>query len=122
MPVAALVDDYVYGYHHRSFPVTRRGVLLGWVGTEQVSKLDRSEWSATPVERITLPYTAEDVVGAETDALAALDKIHRGARSLWIVTDGRLVGVPALRDMLEPLAVRLQLGRHGSGRCTMPWS
>jgi len=116
LPVAALIEDFVYRFHHRTFPVTRRGVLAGSVGTEQAAKIDRSAWPTTPVERIMAPCEADDVVGPEADALAALAQMRRSGRSrLWVVREGRLVGVLSLRDMLELLAAKLELERDRGG-------
>jgi len=113
--IAAFIDDFVYRHHHRSFPVTRQGLLAGCVGTEQAAKIDRSAWSTTPVERIMAPCGPEDVVGPKADALAALAQMRRSGRSrLWVVEEGRLVGVLSLHDMLELLAVKLEL--EGAGR------
>ncbi len=114
LPVAAFIEDYVYRRHHRSFPVARRGLLVGCVGTEQAAKLDRAAWPSTPVERIMAPCDADDVVSPETDALAALAQMRRGGRSrLWVVKEGRLVGVLSLHDMLELLAAKLELESGG---------
>jgi Zn-dependent protease len=108
--IAAFIEDFVYRYHHRSFPVARRGVLAGAVGTEQAAKIDRSAWPTTPVERIAVPCKAEDVVGPQADALGALAQMRRSGRSrLWVVEQGRLVGVLSLRDMLELLAAKIEL-------------
>ena len=115
--VAAFIEDFVYRHHHRSFPVTRRGVLAGSVGTEQAAKIDRSAWTTTPVERILVPCEAADVIGPEVDALAALAQMRRGGRRrLWVIEEGRLVGVLSLPDLLELLSAKLELeGDRGGG-------
>ncbi len=126
LSIAAFVEDFVYRHHHRSFPVTRQGLLAGCVGTEQAAKIDRTAWATTPVERIMAPCGPEDVVGPDADAVAALAQMRRSGRSrLWVVEEGRLVGVLSLHDMLELLSAKLELehGRGGGGRqrSGMPW-
>lgn len=115
--IAAFVDDFVYRHHHRTFPVTRQGVLMGSVATEQAAQVDRGLWGVTPVERIMLRCTADDLIDPQADALAALTRMRRTGRSrLWVVANERLVGVLSLSDMLEVLSARLELeGAGGSG-------
>ena len=112
IPISALIDDFVYRHHHRSFPVTRHGLLVGCVGTEQAARIDRSAWATTPIERIMMPCGAADVVASDVEALGALAQMRRSGRSrLWVVDHGRLVGVLSLHDMLELLTAMLELGR-----------
>lgn len=109
--VASFIEDYVYRYHHRSFPVARQGVLAGCVGTEQAAKMDRSLWPTVPVEQIMVTCKTEDIVSPDADAHAALLQMGRSGRSrLWVVKEGRLVGVLSLSDMLELLSAKLELG------------
>lgn len=109
--VADFVEHFVYRHHHRTFPVTQQGLLVGSVGTEEAAKVDRSAWPTTPVAEIVAPCQPDDVVEPQADALAALGRMRRGGRSrLWVVDDGRLVGVLSLRDMLELLSAKLELG------------
>jgi len=119
LSIAAFIEDFVYRRHHRSFPVTRQGMLVGCVGTEQAAKVDRSAWPITSVERIMVSCGTDDVVTPDADALAALGQMRRTGRSrLWVVQDGSLVGVLSLRDMLELLSARLELegkSPHRSG-------
>ncbi|HVJ55857.1 MAG TPA: site-2 protease family protein [Aliidongia sp.] len=115
LPVAALIDDFVYRHHHRTFPVTKDGHLVGSVGTEQAASLDRAAWAATAIDSIMSPCAEADLVAPETDAVTALAGMKRSGRSrLWVVDRGRLVGILSLRDMLEFLSVKLELesGTH----------
>jgi Zn-dependent protease/predicted transcriptional regulator len=113
--VAEFVEDYVYRHHHRIFPVVRQGVLVGQVGTRQAAALERARWAATAVAGIMLPIAAEDRIAAGADALDALGRMQRAGRSrLFVVAGERLVGVVTLRDLMELLSARLELGA-GSG-------
>lgn len=108
--IADFIEDFVYRHHHRTFPVTRDGALLGTVGTEHAAEVDRGLWAVTPVARIMQPCTADDMVDPQTDALAALTRMRRSGRSrLWVVANDRLIGVLSLSDMLEVLSARLEL-------------
>jgi len=108
--IAEFIESYVYRYHHRVFPVTRHGALLGQVGTRQAATVDRALWPKTTVAEIMLPVAADDVVAPELDALAALSRMQRTGRGrFFVVEDGALRGVLTLRDLLEVLSTRLEL-------------
>jgi Zn-dependent protease len=62
LPVARFIEDYLYRYHHREFPVACDGVLLGRIGTRQVAALGRDLWPYTAVSAAALGCTAEDTI------------------------------------------------------------
>ncbi len=108
--IATFIEDFVYSYHHRCFPVTSNGFLIGSVGTEQAAKIDREAWTTTRVEQVMIRQQLEDVVAPAADALAALAQMRRSGKSrLWVVEQGRLVGILSLRDLMELLSTKLQL-------------
>jgi len=115
--VESFIEDFVYRYHHRVFPVTRDGAFLGCVGTEQAATIAREAWPTTLIAWIMQPCAAEDTISPGKDAIAALAQMRRAGRTrLWVVEGGRLVGVLSLRDMLELLSTKLEL--EGNGRAS----
>lgn len=120
LPISRFIDDYVYRYHHRVFPVAHAGVLLGRIGTKQVAELDRCLWPQTEVSAVALACTPEDVVAPRATALEAITKMSGSARSpLFVVRTGRLIGVVSRRDLMELLSIKLELG---GGRNSRPAS
>jgi Zn-dependent protease len=110
LTVAEFIDDYVYLYHHRWFPVVWRGRVVGAVDTRRAAGLDRAAWHATPVGEIMLPFAPEHAVAPETNLLAALGQMQRGGLArLMVVRGGRLVGILSARDVLAALAVRREM-------------
>jgi predicted transcriptional regulator len=108
--VEDLVENYIYKYHFKTFPVASDAQLIGCVRLEQVSKLPRSEWAGRTVRDLMQPCVAETTVGPHDDAVSALSKMNRTQASRLLVVDqGRLVGVLALRDLLRFLSLKLQL-------------
>jgi Zn-dependent protease len=109
--IAAFINDFVYRHHHRMFPVTREGTLVGCVGIEQAATVDRAAWPVTAVGQIMVACGVDEIIGPDADALVALAQMRRAGRTrLWVVQQGRLIGVLSLRDMLDLLSVRLALG------------
>ncbi len=115
-----LVENYVYRYHHKTFPVVRDGRLLGCISTAQLRNMDRAEWDRRTVADIMEACSADNVVTPDTDALEALTKMQRTGRSrLLIARGGQLIGILSLRDLLHFLTLRLELDDRvapGSGQ------
>ncbi len=114
VPLSAFVEDYVYAYHYDLFPVTEDGRLAGCVSIHDVKKVPQEAWERTALSAILQPCTEENSISVKSDALHALAQMRRTGNSrLMVVDEGRLVGVIALKDMLELIALRIDLEGMG---------
>ena len=106
-----LVEDYVYKYHFKLFPVVEDGNrLIGCITTKDVKGVPREEWGRKEVGEIAERCTSENTIDPETDSTEALSIMSRnGASRLMVVEGGRLVGVIALKDMLKFLSLKVEL-------------
>ncbi len=110
LSIARFVEEYVYRYHHRQFPVTRNGMLIGSISTRQVAAIDRGRWPETAIATMTVACTPADTIAPEAAALEAITQMSGSGRSwLFVVRDGRLVGVISHRDLMELISVKLEL-------------
>ncbi len=109
--VKDLVDDYVYKYHHKMFPIVEdSGQLVGCVTTRQVNDVPRQDWEKKHVGDISQPCSEENVVDPQTDAMKALSIMTRtGASRLLVATGNKLVGILALKDMLKFLSLKVEM-------------
>ena len=116
LSVAEFVEDYVYRFHHREFPVAQGGMLIGRIGTKEAAALDRGRWAATAVGAVMAPRTAADTIAPEAAAIEAMTRMAGfGHSRLFVVRDGRLVGVVAQRDVMELLSAKAELtGERGA--------
>jgi Zn-dependent protease/CBS domain-containing protein len=104
------VEDYVYRYHHRAFPVTSNGHLEGIITTRALANLPRSEWSEHSVGEVMSSNLKAVTIPADADALDALKKMRRHGFSRLLVTDrGELLGIVSLKDLLRFLDLKLEL-------------
>lgn len=109
--IRGLVDDYVYRYHHKMFPVTRNGDLVGCVTTRQIKDVPREEWERRTVGEIAEQCSDQNTIGSEADAMQALSRMQRSRASrLMVVDDGHLRGVFSLKDAMELMATKVELG------------
>lgn len=112
-----LVEGYFYRYHHRMFPVVEEdGLLVGCVNTQDLKVVPREEWYRHTAGEIAEQCGGNNTVTPETDAVEALGRMTRGGQSrLLVAREGRLLGVVTLKDLLNFLAIKLDL-ESGSGQ------
>lgn len=106
-----LIEDYIYRYHFKMFPVVEQGRLLGSVGVEQVKAVDREAWAHTRVGDVMTPSSGDNTVAPETDAMKAWSQMRNtGQHRLMVARDARLLGLLSMRDLMEFLSVKFDLG------------
>lgn len=112
-----LVENYIYKYHYKMFPVvSASNELLGCITTKDMKQIPRSEWARNSVQAIMRSYCAEDTVTPDTDAVKALAKMRNSQNSrLMVVEGGHLVAVLTLKDLLNFLSSKLELESGSSG-------
>lgn len=108
--VDQIVEDYVYRYHYKIFPVVDHSKILGCVTTRQIKDVGREQWSKKTAGELAVQCSPENTVDPETDAVEALSIMRRNNISrLMVVENGNLVGIVALKDMLEFLSLKIDL-------------
>ena len=109
-----LVEDYFYRYHFKTFPVVRESRLVGCVNVSQVKEVPADEWDRHSVQEVLRPCSRENTIGPDTEAIDALARMSRtGTSRLMVVDHGDLVGMVALKDLLDFLSVKLELDGEG---------
>jgi Zn-dependent protease/CBS domain-containing protein len=108
--IQELVENYVYRYHHKLFPVVDGERLIGCVTTQQIRQLPKHEWAATTVGALAHDCSAQNSVPPGEDAMKALTLMSRNGMSrLLVVEDGTLLGILSLKDLLEFLSLKTRL-------------
>jgi CBS domain-containing protein len=109
--VRDLVEDYIYRFHHRMYPVVDPSQqLLGCVSTEQVKAVPRDEWGEHRVGEILQPCSVRNTISPDTDAAAVLSKMSKtGTSRLMVVEQGRLLALVSSRDLTRFLSTKLEL-------------
>jgi predicted transcriptional regulator len=107
--VEQLVNDYIYEYHYKMFPVVD-GELHGCVRSQDIKELSRDRWSETTVGELARGCSEENTVGPDEDTLKAFMQMNRHQNSrLMVVEAGRLRGILALKDVMKFLSLKLEL-------------
>lgn len=114
--VEDLVDNYVYRYHHKMFPVVNESHdLRGCISVDALRDIPREEWRQHSVQELMRPCSIDNTVSPEADAVSALSKMSRtGLSRLLVVDHGKLLAIVALKDLLNFLSLKMDLERPGS--------
>ncbi|MCE5328037.1 MAG: site-2 protease family protein [Planctomycetaceae bacterium] len=105
-----LVEDKVFQYHFKMFPVVEDGHLSGCVTTQKVREVPREQWPMKTVGEIMQPCSDENTIPPEEDAMHALTRMTQAQASrLMVVDHGALVGIITLRDLLKFLSTKMAL-------------
>jgi Zn-dependent protease len=108
--IRELIEDYVYRYHYKMFPVVEGERLAGCISTRQVKELPREAWESTPVSAVMEQCSAENCIQQEADATKALARMsQRGVSRLMVVSGDRLLGMVTLKDLLQLLSLKIEL-------------
>lgn len=111
LTVRQLVDQYLYRYDFKVYPVvTADGDLLGCLTVQDVKRLSPEEWESHTVAELVKPCSADNTVTPDTDAMQALTKLQQtGAANLFVTERNHLLAVISPRDVVSFLAAKLRL-------------
>ena len=106
----AFVEEYLYRTHHQIYPVVRGGELVGCLTVRSLKDVPRGEWPRRTAGELAAGCDEATVIGADTDAMAALSVMNETGNSrLLVIENGRLVGIVTLEDLMEVLALRMEM-------------
>jgi Zn-dependent protease/CBS domain-containing protein len=108
--VQKLVEDYIYKYHYKMFPVMSGDKLTGCISTRQIKEIPQEAWGRETVRKAAGNCSPENTISPKTDAIKALAMMNQTGNSrLLVVEDGRLVGIVSLKDLLDFFALKVEL-------------
>lgn len=116
LDLRGFVEDYVYRYHRKMFPVTSDGRLEGVIVTQSLGSVPRAEWQLHTVGELMDRDIAAHSIRPDADALEAFSKMnHTGASRLLVIDGEHLVGIISLKDLLKFLSLKLELEGEEAG-------
>jgi Zn-dependent protease/CBS domain-containing protein len=108
--VERLVEDYIYKYHFKMFPVVEGQNLAGCITTRQVKGIPKEQWSKIIVQDIARSCSKDNTISPDFDAMEAFSIMSRTGNSrLMVAEDHKLAGVITLKDIMNFLSVKLDL-------------
>ena len=113
MSINELVENYIYKYHHKMYPVLDDSGLIGCVTTRNVKEIPKDHWSSREVGEIASPLSDDNSIVYNADAMESLSKMSRtGNGRLLVLKDGKLVGIITLKDMIEFLSMKMDIEKN----------
>lgn len=104
------VEDYVYRFHRKAFPVASNGRLEGFITTAALGQFPRGDWPRHTVAEAMRQDLSEVTVSPDTDALRALARMQQTGLSRLLVTErDRLVGIVSAKDLSRFLQLKIHL-------------
>jgi predicted transcriptional regulator len=92
------------------FPILESGRLAGCITSKQVKEIGKDEWATKRVGELATRCTAQNTIGPDEDAVKAISRMKQsGASRLMVVENGRLLGIIALKDLLDFLSLKIEL-------------
>ncbi|MGH7970572.1 MAG: M50 family metallopeptidase, partial [Limisphaerales bacterium] len=108
--VKELVDNYVYRYYFKTFPVVDHDRLMGCVDLTRLKEVPRQEWEHRTAETVASPCSSENTIAPDAAATKALSAMSRNQLGRLLVVDHeRLVGIITLKDLLGFLSRKMEL-------------
>jgi Zn-dependent protease/predicted transcriptional regulator len=106
-----LLENYVYRYHFKLYPVVRDGQLLGTISVQEVKTRPATEWSQISVQAVMQDVDPKLVVHPDTDCSELMPKMMQQefSTTCFVVEHGNLIGVIALKDIWEYMATRMDI-------------
>lgn len=106
-----LVENYVYKYHYKMFPVSENHKPVSCISTREIKEIPHEEWEQRTVQDVATSCSPDNSIDPDADAMDALSRIHKTKNSRLMVVNkqGELVGILALKDLLQFLSLKLDL-------------
>lgn len=103
------IENYLYKYHFKMFPVVSDKKILGCVTLDGVKEIPKEERREHRVEEIMKFCSNQNTIGPDEDAIEAVSKMRENNSSRLMVVDGeKIVGMIALKDLLRYMTVKLE--------------
>lgn len=113
IPIGELVENYIYRHRRNVLPVVSNDRLFGCVTLAAIKAVPREEWSRQSVGAIVESCSPTNSIGPDAPAEKALETMTRHrVGQLMVVSGDELLGVIALDDMLQFLALKTELEGH----------
>lgn len=110
-----LVENYIYQYHYKMFPVKDGNALKGCINTKQLGEIDRANWPDILVRETMKECSMENTVSPDEDVIKVLGKMNQtGLSRMMVVENQELVGIISLKDIMAYLSARMELAGDSS--------
>ena len=81
------------------------------MNVNDIKRIPKEEWNAHTVNEIAKPFSTDNTISIDDNAIKALKVMNRTGNSRLLVIDhgGKLLGAVAMQDLIRFLSVKLNL-------------
>ncbi len=104
------VDNYLYHYHHKMFPVVQDDKISGLITIQALKSHPREEWNHLLVSKAMQLRNSDNTIASNTSINDTLNKMNEtGLSRLLVVEEKKIIGIITLKDLVEYLALKTEL-------------
>ncbi len=104
------VDKYLYRYHYKMFPVLKDDKISGLITVSMLKAYSPEEWKHLLVDKVMQVQNSDNSIDSHISINDALNKMNEtGYSRLLVVEDKKIAGIITLKDLLEYLALKMEL-------------
>jgi len=109
-PISQFVNDYVFHYHYRSFPVLENGRFIGMIDVRSVKSVPPQDWPTTRIGGFLSDPTTYCVLDPDTEAAEALRILMvQNCTKAPVVRNGSLIGMLTRNDLFKLIALKREI-------------
>ncbi|HZX10643.1 MAG TPA: site-2 protease family protein [Acidobacteriota bacterium] len=106
-----LIEDYIYKYHFKMYPVVEQGKIMGCVELKSVKDIPKQERASKRVRDIMEECSESNTISPDEKADKVLSLMQQKRRSRLMVVEGdKLIGVISIKDLMDFLSIKMDLG------------
>jgi CBS domain-containing protein len=110
MLVSDFINDYVFHYHDRAFPVIENGRFAGMIDLRSIKRIAVNEWPLVRIGGYMADPSTYFILEPDVEASEALRLLVSGNRTCApIVHDGVLLGMLTRDDLFKLISVKRDL-------------
>ncbi len=108
--IKEMVDEYLYNYKYKSFPVRRIDEIVGVVGINEIKNMPNHLWDEKLVVEIMRPLTEDMVVSPDSNVTDSLKNLAKnGLGRVLVMEDEEVVGIISNTDVLNYIRINSEL-------------
>jgi Zn-dependent protease/predicted transcriptional regulator len=110
MTISEFVNDFVFHYHYRIFPVTELNRFIGMIDIRSIKAVPANEWPTTKIGGFIADPSSYCVLDPDMDATDALRVfITRNCSKAPIVRGEKLLGILTRSDLLKLVSLKQEI-------------
>ena len=104
------VDEYLYRYHYKMFPVIQEGRISGLITLNALKAVPQEKWPTMQVVQIMQKASKENTLPATMSVHEAMLAMNESGISRMLVeAHGKITGIITLKDLLEFFTLKIEL-------------